>query len=147
MEQLERRLNELNERCASRLSQTIRSLQAESSIDAQQTLAAYRHRQAAEKHKNNEAKNRNMVASRALGAPDASYFNDSSSKAAPTNPFISQKDFKNLQGLLAKLNQTIEKLSAFQQRSTKLSDVEIVQKKLKQFEEALGLASGEMKRR
>ena len=57
-----------------------------------------------------------MVASRVLGAPDASYFN-SDGKAAQTakaNPFISQKDFKNLHGLLTKLKQTIEKLSTFQ---------------------------------
>jgi len=57
-----------------------------------------------------------VVASRVLGAPDASYFN-SDGKAAQTakaNPFISQKDFKNLHGLLTKLKQTIEKLSTFQ---------------------------------
>ena len=97
-----------------------------------------------------DVRNRKLIASKMYGVnPD--YFEDKGRDASSLessnlledgepNPFINQRDLKNLRILFKKLNDNIDKLKVFQQRAKTLSDIEIVQQKLKQFGAALGFA-------
>ena len=54
------------------------------------------------------------------------------------NPFINKRDLKNINTMFKKLNDTLDKLEIFKKGAKSLPDIELVQKKLKQFGEALG---------
>ena len=55
-----------------------------------------------------------------------------------TNPFLNKRDLSNLNNVIRKLNDHIDKLDIFQRKAHSLSDLEVVQQKVKQFGEALG---------
>ena len=55
-----------------------------------------------------------------------------------TNPFLNKRDLSNLNNVVRKLNDHIDKLDIFQRKAHSLSDLEVVQQKVKQFGEALG---------
>ena len=55
-----------------------------------------------------------------------------------SNPFLNKRDLSNLNNVIRKLNEHIDKLDVFQRKAHSLSDLEVVQQKVKQFGEALG---------
>ena len=63
------------------------------------------------------------------------------------NPFVSKRDAKDMKAVIRKLNEHIEKIDVFKQRAKELSELEQVQKKVKQFGEALGFVVADFGKR
>ena len=63
------------------------------------------------------------------------------------NPFVNKREANNMKNVIKKLNEHIEKIDVFKQRARDLTDLETVQKKVKQFGEALGFVVSDIGKR
>jgi hypothetical protein len=121
----------------------LKTLQDSGTEESLQTLAAYQKRRFDDKQKTLDIRNRKVIASRMYGV-DQEYLVEAPSHSEDatfdydTNPFLNKRDLSNLNNVIRKLNDHIDKLDIFQRKAHSLSDLEVVQQKVKQFGEALG---------
>lgn len=98
-----------------------------------------------------QLKNRGVLASRVYGV-QPTYLAGAAAEAVGAeqleeNPFVSKRDAKDMKAVIRKLNEHIEKIDVFKQRAKELTELELVQKKVKQFGEALGFVVADIGKR
>ena len=110
-----------------------------------QTIADYKRRRMDEQQHALAIRNRNVIASKVYGV-QASYL-PSEEVSGEENPFVNKRDANNMKAVIRKLNEHIQKIDVFQQRAKELTELELVQKKVKQFGEALGFVVADIGKR
>ena len=133
--------------CELQLSITLKTLQCTGTEESLQTLADYKRRKMDEQQQALAIRNRNMIASKVYGMQAGYLASNAGDLSGEENPFVNKRDANNMKAVIKKLNEHIQKIDVFKQRAKELTELELVQKKVKQFGEALGFVVADIGKR